>query len=81
LHHGAYRLVLEAALEGGVLLSDVGVAAGLAAHRAQLFLEPVTRLPCARNGSDHYSWVAGRKVSVPHLLGCAELHGRGGKLC
>ena len=63
-----------------LILSDVGVAAGLAAHRAQLFLEPVTRLPCARNGSDHYSWVAGRKVSVPHLLGCAELHGRGGKL-
>ena len=81
MHHGAYRLVLEPALEGGVLLSDVSVATGLAAHRAQLFLEPVTRLPCARNGSDHYSWVAGRKVSVPHLLGCAELHGRGGKLC
>lgn len=81
MHHGAYRLVLEAAFEGGVLLSDVSVAAGLAAHRAKLFFESVTRLPCARNGSDHYSWVAGRKVSVPHLLGCAELHGRGGKLC
>ena len=80
MHHGAYRLVLEPALEGGVLLSDVSVAAGLAAHRAKLFLESITRLPCARNGSDHYSWVAGRKVSVPHLLGCAELHGRGGKL-
>ena len=78
-HHGAHRLVLEAPFEGGVLPSDVSVAAGLTAHRAKFFLESVSCLSCARNGSDLHVVLARRKVSVPHLLGGAELHCRGGK--
>ena len=77
--HGAHRLVFEAPFEGGVLPSDVSVAAGLTTHRAKFFLESVSCLSCARNGSDLHVVLARRKVSVPHLLGGAELHCRGGK--